>query len=188
MTDFEKSKEILDYYGFGIKNILISHTIDNGKGYDTRLIGHGLHVFPDYAKFVEMNEFIKNNQLPYVTFALVVREDGRRVMEDLSEDLEPQVSMALFGEMGQILFTRNAYRDDEDDTNILVTHSPPIGTIGDKDLYNRILDLDKLKISCFGHVHGNFIKKKGKVTFIKSSIVDDHYDIISKPIYLIYLK
>lgn len=81
-----------------------------------------------------------------------------------------------------------------DDTNILVTHGGPYG-IGDicpdgfvagcKDLLYRIHQLDKLKIHCFGHIHGGrgvYKNKLRDIIFINASICDEDYRPTNKPI------
>jgi Icc-related predicted phosphoesterase len=78
-----------------------------------------------------------------------------------------------------------------EDTDILITHSPPFGIldeldnkrmIGCKNLTER---LSKLNIShhIFGHVHNEYGKiKTEKTIFINSSSLDDSYRIINSPI------
>lgn len=80
-------------------------------------------------------------------------------------------------------------------TNILITHTPPFGTldevdnksmIGCKNLKER---LSKLNIShhIFGHVHNDYGKvKREKTTYVNSSSLDQSHRIINHPISFIY--
>lgn len=112
LDEFKKNRDILDYYNLGISNVLISLSKDNGKGYNTREIQDGIWVFPDYSKFVEMTEITKEGKLPYIPFALVIREDGTQIIDGDHTKYGPEVSMVLFGDMGQVLFSKSAYSYD----------------------------------------------------------------------------
>jgi Icc-related predicted phosphoesterase len=79
-----------------------------------------------------------------------------------------------------------------DDTDILITHSPPYGhldrvilgntSVGCEELKKRI-DVVKPIISCFGHIHEAYGKEKTKNTlFINSSVCDHRYNVINPPI------
>ena len=70
-------------------------------------------------------------------------------------------------------------------TNVLITHCPPAGILdklesgehcGDTALAARIRMLPNLKLNVFGHVHRNHgTLKRGGITFVNCSIVDDAY-------------
>jgi Icc-related predicted phosphoesterase len=81
-----------------------------------------------------------------------------------------------------------------DDTQVLLTHSPPMGILdyieefngnigefelkhlGCADLYNRVMELKDLKLSVFGHIHhSNGMTKIGNTTFINASICTEQY-------------
>lgn len=83
------------------------------------------------------------------------------------------------------------------ETDILVTHGPPLGILdndlGCKSLLEKVLEVNP-KIHCFGHIHEQekCIKKNG-ITFINAALVNslkpmemDNYKIIVKPIAVTY--
>jgi Icc-related predicted phosphoesterase len=94
-----------------------------------------------------------------------------------------------------------------DDTEILITHSPPYGILdtepiewvnewkapapededmvhlGDCILRGRVEQLEHLKYHVFGHIHGGYGKKKiGKVTYINCSSLKRDYCTLNKPV------
>ena len=83
-----------------------------------------------------------------------------------------------------------------DNTNILVTHGPPMGildkvdepnghgeNVGCYDLYNRIQELPNLTHHIFGHIHENYRQLTiGNVTYINASNCTEEYKPINKPI------
>ena len=78
-----------------------------------------------------------------------------------------------------------------DDTDVLITHSPPYG-IGDlvsqgnqgsPSLYMEIVKRIKPKISTFGHIHEGYgIKVIDDITFINASNLDGEYQCVNPPI------
>ena len=85
----------------------------------------------------------------------------------------------------------NKWNSIPEDTDILVTHGPPLrildeiplrGHLGCYDLAERLKHISP-KIHGFGHIHGAYGKKKiRKTTFINCSIMDEQYNITNKPI------
>lgn len=86
------------------------------------------------------------------------------------------------------------------DTNILVTHGPPFGIldsvagfysdkgieVGCQDLKNKIMDLKKLQLHVFGHIHESHgVKKLRQTTFVNASIMNVDFDPENKPIRII---
>jgi Icc-related predicted phosphoesterase len=80
------------------------------------------------------------------------------------------------------------------DTDILVTHGPPLGVLdqafpeedspnlGDIDLLNVIEKLE-LKAHIFGHIHGSHVTlKKNGTLFVNASIMDESYKPTFEPI------
>lgn len=78
-----------------------------------------------------------------------------------------------------------------DDTDILITHTPPFGILdetmkneklGSKSLKKELKRI-KPKIHCFGHIHqGHGIKKTKDTTFINASVMNDWYLTVFDPI------
>lgn len=73
-----------------------------------------------------------------------------------------------------------------DNTNVLITHGPPKNIldeilnkdrVGCEDLAKKILELKKLKLHCFGHLHlnGNTTVDVDGVKFVNAAICDDSY-------------
>lgn len=87
-----------------------------------------------------------------------------------------------------------------DDTDILVTHSPPKGYmdqletgehVGSKSLFDWWYNNSKLKIKLWvvGHIHesygrfdANHYYSSGKMTIVNASHVNEHYKPVNKPI------
>lgn len=84
------------------------------------------------------------------------------------------------------------YKNIPEDTNILLTHTPPFGildktvggiNIGSKSLLDRIQELSNLKYHLFGHCHENFgVAKINKTIFMNASMLDEKYSFVNMPI------
>ena len=81
-----------------------------------------------------------------------------------------------------------------EDTDILVTHGPPMGfndqvngkgeSLGCYDLKQRVLDI-KPKLHCFGHIHSGYgIVPEDSTKFINTSVLNESYEYTQKPITL----
>jgi Icc-related predicted phosphoesterase len=73
-----------------------------------------------------------------------------------------------------------------DDTNVLVTHGPPLGildtssskgpNLGCEELSKRIASLKHLKVHVFGHIHrGHGKLEKDGVTYVNASFLNEEY-------------
>lgn len=86
------------------------------------------------------------------------------------------------------------------DTNILITHGPPLGIldsvdlgysnmntqVGCEDLMNKIKQLKDLKLHVFGHIHESHgTVKLQETTFVNASIMNVDFDPENKPIRII---
>jgi Icc-related predicted phosphoesterase len=88
------------------------------------------------------------------------------------------------------------YSKIPENTNILLTHTPPFGIMdktisgnfaGSESLLKRIDELSNLKHHIFGHIHENFgIEKIGNINFINASILDEKYKFKRMPIIFEY--
>jgi Icc-related predicted phosphoesterase len=95
----------------------------------------------------------------------------------------------------------NKWAQIPDNTDILVTHGPPMGIldpvqrfnhrtgeqeiehVGCMDLYNRIQELEQLKLHVFGHLHDGYGQIKIRnTTFINASICTEQYKPTNKPV------
>ncbi len=85
------------------------------------------------------------------------------------------------------------------DTQVLLTHSPPMGIldgvdrfnkgeyelehVGCVDLYNRVMELKDLKLHVFGHLHFSYGQlKMGDTAFVNASINTEQYKPTNVPI------
>ena len=81
-----------------------------------------------------------------------------------------------------------------DNTDILVTHTPPHGlndvvimrehegSLGCKPLRERVNALPNLKLNVYGHIHtGHGITKIGNTTFANVSLLNEQYKMVYKP-------
>lgn len=85
----------------------------------------------------------------------------------------------------------NKWKDISNDTQILITHSPPYHIldrcpdgrrVGCEQLKARIADLKDLRLHVFGHIHaGVGTARIDKITFINASICDEAYKTTNKP-------
>lgn len=77
-----------------------------------------------------------------------------------------------------------------EDTDVLVTHGPPMGildyipyqnlSVGCADLYDRIFQT-KVKLHVFGHIHeGRGYKYKDGKTFVNPAVLDGRYRMIDR--------
>jgi Predicted phosphoesterases, related to the Icc protein len=88
-----------------------------------------------------------------------------------------------------------------DDTEILITHSPPCGILdqiafhekdaydeyaGSESLAKRIVELKKLRLHIFGHIHEHGGQKEmylnNQIVFINASHVNENYRPVNRPI------
>lgn len=79
-----------------------------------------------------------------------------------------------------------------DDTEILITHGPPLGImdqivpgqsehLGCADLMKRIVNLPKLKLHVFGHIHGSSGECDiNGVRFVNASICNEQYQPVNQ--------
>ena len=77
------------------------------------------------------------------------------------------------------------------DTNILVTHGPPLGILdtskshkcGCPHLAEKIKELESLKLHVFGHIHQGYgTEGKNRVLFANASVVNSKYILANDPI------
>ena len=81
----------------------------------------------------------------------------------------------------------------DDDTDVLVTHSPPymIGDYvphsmqheGSPSLYREVMDRIKPRLHCFGHIHEGYgIVDMGDIKFVNASCLDGDYMAVNDPV------
>jgi len=79
-----------------------------------------------------------------------------------------------------------------DDTDVLITHSPPYKIMdygpfsnehtGSPSLYDEVMNRIKPKIHCFGHIHNDYgVYHYNNIKFINASIVNEGYKLENKP-------
>lgn len=81
------------------------------------------------------------------------------------------------------------------DTNILITHGPPVGILdlspgqpvrmGDPELLVRIRELRSLRLHAFGHVHGGYgVAEENEVMFVNGALMGLLGDLDHQPVVL----
>jgi len=78
-----------------------------------------------------------------------------------------------------------------DDTNIILSHTPPYSVCdlttdvinaGSKSLLSKIVQLPELKLVVSGHIHeARGIKELGLTTIVNASVLDENYNFANKP-------
>jgi Icc-related predicted phosphoesterase len=76
-----------------------------------------------------------------------------------------------------------------DDTDVLISHSPPFGILDFNDNINygcpsllKAVERINPRYNMFGNIHAdNGIKKIGQTTFVNSAIMNEKYELINKP-------
>jgi Icc-related predicted phosphoesterase len=91
---------------------------------------------------------------------------------------------------------RDKWSQIPEDTDILITHSPPLGfgdcvsftgeRVGCVDLLERINRLPHLRLHAAGHIHQQpqQVIVSESITYVNASIVDDRYIVTNKPVVL----
>jgi Icc-related predicted phosphoesterase len=95
--------------------------------------------------------------------------------------------------------SKEKWAEIPDDTNVLITHGPPImigdqvhrsdtivvENVGCKDLAERIATLSQLKAHIYGHIHDGYGHRViNNISYINASALNDKYQIAHKPILL----
>lgn len=90
---------------------------------------------------------------------------------------------------------RRHWQKIPEDTNILVTHTPPFGILdqivseksnGDKDLLKKVSAL-QLSVHLFGHIHEAYGQiKREKTSYINCSLMNEQYQLVNPPIHFQY--
>lgn len=79
-----------------------------------------------------------------------------------------------------------------EDTDVLITHGPPLGilddiaggpALGDADLLDEVTNIVKPKVHIFGHIHDGYgTQREGETTFVNASLLDEWYNVANTPI------
>jgi predicted phosphodiesterase len=87
---------------------------------------------------------------------------------------------------------KNKWNAIPKDTDILITHGPPFGTLDTVNSYTKHLgcevlaervDIIKPKIHVFGHIHGGRgIEQKNGTLFINAAVLNENYKYTNAPI------
>jgi|WetSurSiteA1Bulk_404760.scaffolds.fasta_scaffold06411_4 Icc-related predicted phosphoesterase len=141
----------------------------------------------------DVMNFIKNNNLTDIVF--------------LNNESITVDGIKIFGSPHSVLYGSWWFmmKDEElaslwkkipDDTDILITHGPPLGilddtidgfTTGSKTLLRRVFELQQLKYHIFGHIHESHGKREiGERTFMNVSLLDEQYRFKNKPVIFDY--
>ena len=130
-------------------------------------------------------EIIPNN--------IIYLEDNEVIIDDIK----------FYGSPVQKHFNNWAFNRDEtklaqhwaaipENTDILITHSPPLG-IGDfvpwanshegsPSLHDEVINRIKPKIHCFGHIHEGYgLKIINNIKFVNASNLNGNYEVVNNP-------
>lgn len=79
-----------------------------------------------------------------------------------------------------------------DDTQVLITHTPPLGVldlvpagehVGCADMAQALTRLEKLRLHVFGHIHHSYgVAKPGRTMFFNASTCDERYVPVNPPL------
>ena len=79
-----------------------------------------------------------------------------------------------------------------DDTDVLITHSPPYGILdnvpwsgnqGSPSLYKEVVERIRPKVHCFGHIHEGYgFKLMDDIKFVNASCLDGDYMAVNDPV------
>jgi len=176
----------------------------SSMGYEHEIVGF-LSWFKKqkarYKIFVSGNHdwmFERNRQL-----AKSLIPKGIIYLEDEAIEIE---GLNFYGTPVQLEFCNWAFNRTEeslaryweaipDNTDILITHSPPYGVldevgsngnrVGSPSLIDNVMDRVKPLIHCFGHIHsGHGATKLDKTLYINASNLDERYQVAYMPIIL----
>jgi len=135
------------------------------------------------------------------SFAYTLIPKGIHYLEDSGVEI---CGLKFYGTPVQKIFYNWAFNRPEekleqhwqgipDDTDILITHSPPYmiqdfvprnhSHEGSPSLYKEVVERIKPQIHCFGHIHEGYgIKNIGDITFVNASNLDGDYNCVNDPI------
>jgi Icc-related predicted phosphoesterase len=121
-------------------------------------------------------------------------------LEDSGVEIE---GIKFYGSPVQIEFCNWAFNRTEeklaqywkaipDDTDVLITHSPPLGMldyspmcgkVGSPSLLNEVTMRIKPKVHCFGHIHHSHgVLEQDGTKFVNASVLNDNYELVFEPI------
>jgi len=158
------------------------------------LLPHPVKIFVPGNHDIECennHSFIKNTILTNITHYLVdsvVEIEGHKIY---GSPWQPEFCDWAFNlPRGPLL--KQKWDKIPDDTDILITHGPPYGTldvapggdmVGCEELAARVLDIDSLKTHIFGHIHDCYgVVEKNGVRFVNASSCNENYQPTNPPL------
>jgi len=133
-------------------------------------------------------------------FVKQILPDNVIYLEDSGVEIE---GIKFYGTPVQIDFCNWAFNRPEeklakyweaipDDTDVLITHSPPLGIldyspmcgkVGSPTLLNEVTMRIKPKVHCFGHIHHSHgVLEQDGTKFVNASVLNDNYKLVFEPI------
>jgi Icc-related predicted phosphoesterase len=170
-----------------------SHEIVNFMAWFSKLdqYKHKICIAGNHDWLFETNKLIALEKIP----------ENVIYLEDESVAIE---GMKFYGTPVQKHFCNWAFNRSEtklaqhwaaipDDTDVLITHSPPYGILdlvprnksceGSPSLYMEVMNRIRPKIHCYGHIHESYgIKEMDGITFINASNLDGDYMCVNDPV------
>ena len=133
-------------------------------------------------------------------FVKQILPDNVIYLEDSGVEIE---GIKFYGTPVQLEFCNWAFNRTEeklaqyweaipDDTDVLITHSPPLGIldyspmcgkVGSPSLLNEVTMRIKPKVHCFGHIHHSHgVLEQDGTKFVNASVLNDNYKLVFEPI------
>ena len=174
-----------------------------GRPYEVKSFLDWFSIQPaKHLVYIAGNHDLSFQRNPQYKAEVLAQYPKLHYLEDSSVELEGlkiygSPFSPLFGNWAFMLSSGKALREHwakiPDDTNILVTHGPCYGIldvvsfsgehVGDRDLLNRVAQLNELSTVISGHIHeNNGAMKIGDITLINASICDDKYDAVNESV------
>ena len=156
---------------------------------------HKLFCFGNHDFCGENPYFIKHKLIPKLPTNIHLLNDSGVNIEGLNIYGSPWCSIFYdWAFMIEESSLDEKFAKIPDNTDILVTHTPPYGlndvvilrehegSIGCKPLRERVNALPNLRLSVSGHIHtGHGITKIGNTTFANVSLLNEQYKMVYKP-------
>lgn len=171
--------------------------IQNLEGFDSKIFIAGNHDLAFETKPVWLSHYINEENLSQSD--CVYLEDSEFKIDDIKiygSPWQPWFHNWAFNLPRNGEELENVWANIPEDTDILITHSPPYGIMDDTPMTGGSVGCEKLlerlaivkpKIHIFGHIHSarSAMVKNGTV-FVNASILDDYYKLKYNPIVIDY--
>jgi len=174
-----------DATGRGTRSEMIAflNWFGSRKGYQARIYVPGNHDFfaeEDYA----------TTEILWVERGIKLLVDKRIAIDDVKFYGSPWVpNLTGWAYYGDHITLISRFARIPNDTDVLITHTPPFGTLADvgsyhigcTELRDRIAELH-LKVHIFGHIHDSYGQLSNGHISVNAAICDEQYRPVNAPI------